>query len=87
MLEDQKTCISETLKRSTSALILDLGYKRACEISGKSKAVLSRYASLSPEHDKRFISAIDIALLERHASEPFVTRALADLNEKGLAGD
>jgi hypothetical protein len=70
----------EQLKRSTDALFKDLGLKRACELTGKSKSVLGRYASLSPEHENRYISVIDLIALEREASTPFVTKKLAELN-------
>ena len=69
----------EYLKRHTEALIKDLGYARACEVAGKSKATLGRYASLAPENADRFMP-INVAIeLELAASGPFVTKALAEL--------
>ena len=45
----------EYLKLHTEALIKDLGYARACSVSGKSKATLGRYASLADENADRYI--------------------------------
>lgn len=67
------------LKLHTEALIKDLGYLRACELSGKSKATLGRYASLSTENADRYIPVNVLLDLEREASIPFVTKALAEL--------
>lgn len=67
------------LKRHTDALIKDLGYAKACEASGKSKATLGRYASLAPENADRYIPVNVLLSLERVASAPFVTKALAEL--------
>lgn len=69
----------EYLKRHTDALIKDLGYARACEVSGKSKATLGRYASLAPENSDRYIPVNVLLELEREASMPFVSKALAEL--------
>ena len=74
----------EYLKRHTEALIKDLGYARACEVSGKSKATLGRYASSMPEHADRFIPVNVLVELERAASMPFVTKALAELQNLHL---
>ena len=72
------------LKRHTDALIKDLGFAKACEVSGKSKATLGRYASLAPENSDRYIP-VNVALaLERNASVPFVTKALAELQNLRL---
>ena len=80
-MDDQHDrCPGEALKRSTYALIRDIGYKRACELTGKSKAVLGRYGSLSPEHEGRYMPVIDVIALEREASQPFVTQTLSALN-------
>lgn len=67
------------LKWHTEALIKDLGYARACEVSGKSKATLGRYASLAPENADRFIPINVLLDLERAATIPFATKALAEL--------
>ena len=67
------------LKRHTEALIKDLGYAQACDVAGKSKATLGRYASSMPEHADRFMPINVLVELERAASMPFVTKALAEL--------
>ncbi len=72
------------LKRHTDALIKDLGFARACEVSGKSKATLGRYASLAPENADRYIPVNVLLSLERHSSVPFVTKALAELQNLSL---
>ena len=78
----------EYLKRHTEALIKALGYARACEVSGRSKATLGRYASLSIEDVDRFIPVNLAVELETDVGTPFVTRAMAELlglkvDEKG----
>ena len=72
------------LKRHTDALIKDLGFAKACEVSGKSKATLGRYASLAPENSDRYIPVNVLLSLERVASVPFVTKALAELQNLQL---
>lgn len=67
------------LKWHTEALIKDLGYLKACEVSGKSKATLGRYASTAIENADRFIPVNVLLDLERKATVPFVTKALAEL--------
>ena len=74
----------EYLKRHTEALIKDLGYSKACEITGKSKATLGRYASLAPENSERFMPVQVVADLESAASVPFVTKALAEIQKMTL---
>ena len=69
----------EYLKRHTEALIKALGYARACEVSGRSKATLGRYASLSTDDSERFIPVNLVVELEMAAEVPFVTKALAEL--------
>lgn len=69
----------EYLKLHTEALIKDIGYLKACEVSGKSKATLGRYASLAPENSERYIPVNVLIDLEEVASTPFVTKALAEL--------
>lgn len=69
----------EYLKRHTDALIKDIGYAKACEVSGKSKATLGRYASLMDENADRYMPVNVLVELELAASAPFVTKALAEL--------
>ena len=77
----------EYLKRHTEALIKDIGYAKACEASGKSKATLGRYASLAPENSDRYIPVNVLIELERVASVPFVTKALSELQGMSLEYD
>jgi len=77
----------EYLKRHTEALIKDIGYAKACEVSGKSKATLGRYASLAPENSDRYIPVNVLIELERVSSVPFVTKALAELQNMSLEYD
>jgi hypothetical protein len=67
------------LKKHTEALIKDLGYEKACAVSGKSKATLGRYFSSAPEHSERYMPIDVVAALEEEASFPYVTKALAEL--------
>ena len=71
------------LKMHTEALVKDVGIEAACEITGKSKATLGRYYSDNPEHADRFMPVDAVAALEKVASFPHVTGALADL--KGIS--
>lgn len=75
------------LKRHTDALIKDIGFARACEVSGKSKATLGRYASLAPENADRYIPVNVLLELEREATVPFVTKALSELQGMTLEYD
>lgn len=84
MALDPREARGEYLKRHTEALIKDLGYAKACEISGKSKATLGRYASLQDENADRFIPANVLVELEMAASMPFVTKAIAELQKLKL---
>ena len=77
----------EYLKRHTEALIKALGYARACEVSGRSKATLGRYASLSSDDSERFIPVNLVVELEMAADVPFVTKALAELQNMNLEYD
>ncbi len=72
------------LKRHTEALIKNLGYAKACEVSGKSKATLGRYASSMDENADRFIPVNVLAELELAAGMPFVTKALAEIQQLRL---
>ena len=85
MGNDTKTeAPGDYLKWHTEALIKDLGYLKACEVSGKSKATLGRYASTAPENADRYIPVNVLLDLEREASVPFVTKALAELQNMSL---
>lgn len=79
MATDPRFSRGEYLKRHTEALIKDLGYAKACEVSGKSKATLGRYASSMDENADRFIPVNVLIELELAASMPFVTKALAEM--------
>ncbi|MEO9822984.1 MAG: hypothetical protein ABJF50_01030 [Paracoccaceae bacterium] len=84
MTTDPRDSRGEYLKRHTEALIKDLGYAKACEVSGKSKATLGRYASLQDENADRFIPVNVLVELEMAASLPFVTKAIAELQQLKL---
>ena len=77
----------EYLKRHTEALIKDIGYARACAVSGKSKATLGRYASSAPENADRYIPVNVLLELEREATVPYVTKALSELQGLKLEYD
>ena len=80
-MEDEKLRRSrgDYLKRHTEALIKNLGYARACKVSGLSKATLGRYSSLSVEDADRFIPVNLAVELESAAGVPLVTIAMAEL--------
>ncbi len=84
---DDRAAYGEYLKRHTDALIKDIGFAKACETSGKSKATLGRYASLAPENSDRYIPVNVLLELERVATIPFVTKALAELQQLQLEYD
>lgn len=67
------------LKRHTDTLIKSIGYARACQATGRSKATLGRYASLSDDDCDRFIPVNLAVELETHAGTPLVTKAMAEL--------
>ncbi|MFT6932114.1 MAG: hypothetical protein ACJAXT_000807 [Paracoccaceae bacterium] len=75
------------LKKHTEALIKDVGFAAACELTGKSKATLGRYFSDAPEHSDRFIPVDAVSALERAAGFPHVTTALAELRGITLSYD
>lgn len=79
MTRDPRQARGEYLKRHTEALIKEIGYAKACEVSGKSKATLGRYASLMEENADRYMPVNTLVELELEASVPFVTKALAEL--------
>jgi len=87
MAKDPRQTRGEYLKRHTEALIKDIGYAKACEVSGKSKATLGRYASSMDENADRFIPVNVLVELEAEASIPFVTKALAELQNLTLEYD
>lgn len=87
MAKDPRQTRGEYLKRHTEALIKDIGYAKACHVSGKSKATLGRYASLMDENCDRFIPVNVLVELESVASIPFVTKALAELQNLKLEYD
>ena len=76
---DLRRTRGEYLKRHTEALIKTMGYARACEVSGRSKATLGRYASMSTEDVERFIPVNLVVELEADAGVPLVTKAMAEL--------
>ncbi|WP_375551681.1 hypothetical protein [Rhodophyticola porphyridii] len=75
------------LKKHTEALIKDVGFAAACDVTGKSKATLGRYFSDAPEHADRFIPIDAVAALETVARFPHVTTALAELQGITLSYD
>lgn len=82
--DERQTDRGTYLKTHTEALVKDLGYRRACALSGRSKATLGRYASTAPEHATRFAPVDVIAKLEAESRFPFVTKALAELSNHSL---
>ncbi|MEM9320415.1 MAG: hypothetical protein AAGA70_15640 [Pseudomonadota bacterium] len=81
------TKIGSYLKKHTEALIKDVGYAAACEVTGKSKATLGRYFSDAAEHADRFMPVDAVVALEATARFPHVTTALAELNGITLSYD
>lgn len=79
--------IGSYLKKHTEALIKDVGYAKACEVTGKSKATLGRYFSDADEHADRFMPVDAVVALEKEASFPHVTCALSELNGITLSYD
>ncbi len=75
------------LKKHTEALVKDVGIENACKLTGKSKATLGRYYSEAEEHAGRFIPLDTAAVLEKEASYPHVTSALADLSGVTISFD
>lgn len=67
----------KALKHASKALSHDVGgIEASAELVGKSKSVIGRDVCLN---DEQFLNLRDAAELERHASEPFVTKAMARL--------
>lgn len=79
--------IGSYLKKHTEHLVKDVGVEPACEITGKSKATLGRYYSDHDEHADRFMPIDAVVLLEKAASYPHVTSALAELQGISLSHD
>ena len=79
--------IGSYLKKHTEALVKDVGIEKACELTGKSKATLGRYYSENPEHADRFMPVDAVSALEKSASYPHVTGALAELNGATMSYD
>jgi hypothetical protein len=79
--------VGSYLKKHTEALIKDVGFAAACDVTGKSKATLGRYFSDAPEHADRFIPIDAVAALETAARFPHVTTALAELQGITLSYD
>jgi hypothetical protein len=75
------------LKKHTEALVKDVGVEPACVLTGKSKATLGRYYSDNDEHADRFMPIDAVAQLEKAASYPHVTAALAELRGISLSFD
>ncbi len=75
------------LKKHTEALVKYVGIEPACEMTGKSKATLGRYYSDHDEHSERFMPIDAVVHLERKASYPHVTSALAELNGGAISFD
>lgn len=75
------------LKKHTEALVKDIGIESACELTGKSKATLGRYYSDNPDHADRYMPIDAVVALERAASYPHVTGALAELQGITLSHD
>lgn len=78
---------SNYLKKHTEALVKDVGIEPACELTGKSKATLGRYYSDHAEHADRFMPIDAVVALEKAASYPHVTSALAELQGITLSHD
>ena len=70
--------VGSYLKKHTEALVKDVGIENACTITGKSKATLGRYYSDNPENYDRYMPIDAVAALEKTASFPHVTTALAE---------
>jgi hypothetical protein len=76
--------VATYLKKHTESLVKDVGIETACKLTGKSKATLGRYYSDNDEHNDRFMPIDAVVGLEREASYPHVTSALAELQGIGI---
>lgn len=81
------TAAGNYLKKHTEALVKDVGIEPACELTGKSKATLGRYYSDNPDHADRYMPIDAVVALEKAASYPHVTGALAELQGISLSHD
>ena len=79
--------VGSYLKKHTEALVKDVGIEPACQVTGKSKATLGRYYSDNMEHADRFMPIDSVVALEKAASYPHVTGALAELQGISLSHD
>lgn len=79
--------VGSYLKKHTEALVKDVGIEAACVATKKSKATLGRYYSENIEHADRFMPVDAVAVLEKIASYPHVTGALAELNGTVISYD
>ncbi|WP_295317344.1 hypothetical protein [Roseobacter sp.] len=79
--------VGRYLKKHTEVLVKDIGIEQACSLAGKSKATLGRYYSDHEAHADRFMPIETVALLEKAASYPHVTGALAELSGTSLQYD
>jgi len=79
--------VTNYLKKHTEALVKDVGIEPACELTGKSKATLGRYYSDNAEHIDRFMPIDAVVALEKEASYPHVTAALAELGGLTISFD
>lgn len=71
--------VGSYLKKHKEALVKDVGIGNACTITGKSRATLGRYYSDNPENYDRYMPIDAVAALEKMASFPHVTTALAEV--------
>jgi len=76
--------VATYLKKHTESLVKDVGIETACKLTGKSNATLGRYYSDNDEHNDRFMPIDAVVALEREASYPHVTSALAELQGIGI---
>ena len=76
--------VATYLKKHTESLVKNVGIETACKLTGKSKATLGRYYSDNDEHNDRFMPIDAVVALEREASYPHVTSALAELQGIGI---
>ena len=76
--------VATYLKKHTESLVKDVGIETVCKLTGKSKATLGRYYSDNDEHNDRFMPIDAVVALEREASYPHVTSALAELQGIGI---
>ena len=76
--------VATYLKKHTESLVKDVGIETACKLTGKLKATLGRYYSDNDEHNDRFMPIDAVVALEREASYPHVTSALAELQGIGI---